>query len=148
MNSCQKEFKMLGSFVILGTVTTDNCEGLVLLSLLPNGSCPVLVPVKLDNGGWRDVRHVQLSRGLWPSCKTSVCRKESCLTQVALVTGCPRVVSSHYKPICPHFSLSFCSLKSLLLTICPLALCNRLLTIVMADNQRLDLCACFEKEEY
>lgn len=51
MNSCQKEFKMLGSFVILGTVTTNNCEGLVLLSLLPDGSCPVLVPVKLDNGG-------------------------------------------------------------------------------------------------
>lgn len=44
MNSYHKCFKMLGSFMILGTVTTNSCEGLVLASLLPNGSCPVLGP--------------------------------------------------------------------------------------------------------
>lgn len=31
--------------MILGTVTTNSCEGLLLASLLPNGSWQVLVPV-------------------------------------------------------------------------------------------------------
>lgn len=44
MNSYQKHFKVVGSFMILGTVTTNNCESLVVPNLLPNGSCPVLVP--------------------------------------------------------------------------------------------------------
>lgn len=62
MNSYQKEVKkLLGSLVILGVVTIKNCEGLLLLSLLPNGSCLVLVPVNWIMVAASDASYLQPS---------------------------------------------------------------------------------------
>ena len=141
MNSHRKQFKkLLGSLVILGTVTTKNCEGLVLLSLPPK----VLVPLN-----WimvAEEMYVIYSLHVWPlTFLQDKCLQEGKLHKLqqnflefkATVTN-----------FCLPSSLSFlCYLKSLLLTICPPVFCNTLITNVIAGNWRWEVCTSVEGEE-
>lgn len=77
---------------------------------------------------------------VWPFCKTSVCREQSCLIHLLLVVaGLTRVQSNLDKLLLPFVSLLSLCFKIFTLTIHSPVLCNGLTTDVVSNNQRWDV---------